>query len=318
VTPSTEETRTRVISDLILLSDVRWQWDYELSANIADVPAELFQTAADLLELTAYQPEVLNEAEQEAIEKVGWVLAKCEVTFPVGLIELQHNPAWQAVMSAARDALGVIAPDVELSAPEAKAAQNPVGTWEEYFASMEQRPLHPLYAELDKYLPTQGDAFELSCGVGQGARHLTAKGLDVWATDVSGEALTFLYEHATDDQRSHLHLSLCTFETLDLGPDTFDVVVAAFCLFFMPAPLFAEKWPLIKAAIRPGGLFMGQFLGPNDDWAAQGYITHTRAEVEALLGAFEVLHIEEVDQDGRTSMGTDKHWHVFHVVARKP
>jgi hypothetical protein len=30
------------------------------------------------------------------------------------------------------------------------------------------------------------------------------------------------------------------------------------------------------------------------------------------------LHLEEADQDGATSQGTPKHWHVFHVIARKP
>jgi tellurite methyltransferase len=27
---------------------------------------------------------------------------------------------------------------------------------------------------------------------------------------------------------------------------------------------------------------------------------------------------EEEDEDGATALGTQKHWHVYHIVARKP
>jgi tellurite methyltransferase len=64
-------------------------------------------------------------------------------------------------------------------------------------------------------------------------------------------------------------------------------------------------------------LFMGEFLGVNDDWAREGYTAHSRAEVEAFLTAFEPLHFEEVERDGFTIRGTPKHWHAFHVIARK-
>lgn len=314
---SPAEVRDQIIGGLGLLADVRQQWDYELRVPSADVPAELFETASEILEWTAEFPDLFSTAEQEAIERVGWLVAECQFGFPIGLIEMQHEPAWTKVMEAARVALLTCGPDLEWIAPEDLAEPNPIGTWGEYFASVEKAPLHPLYAELDKYLPAQGDAFELACGLGKGTLHLVDKGLDVWATDVHGEALTYLYEHASADQRSRLHLYLSTFETLDLAPDSFDVVVAAFCLFFMPPQVFAEKWPVIVGSVRAGGLFMGQFLGKNDDWASMGYISHTCEEVEELLSGFEILHLEEVDRDGKTSQGTDKHWHIFHVIARK-
>jgi hypothetical protein len=55
----------------------------------------------------------------------------------------------------------------------------------------------------------------------------------------------------------------------------------------------------------------------NDEWARTGLVVHTRAEVQELLAPFEIEHLEEVDREGKTAIGTTKHWHLFHVVARK-
>ena len=45
---------------------------------------------------------------------------------------------------------------------------------------------------------------------------------------------------------------------------------------------------------------------------------HTREEVEQLLDGLDVEELNEVDEDGATAIGDRKHWHLFHVVARKP
>ena len=43
---------------------------------------------------------------------------------------------------------------------------------------------------------------------------------------------------------------------------------------------------------------------------------NTRAEVEALLADFEIEELREQDEPGEAVSGP-KHWHVFHVIARK-
>ena len=42
-----------------------------------------------------------------------------------------------------------------------------------------------------------------------------------------------------------------------------------------------------------------------------------REYVEALLSPFEVEHLEEVNRPGKDAMGNPKHWHLYHIVARK-
>src|SRR5436853_274479 len=44
---------------------------------------------------------------------------------------------------------------------------------------------------------------------------------------------------------------------------------------------------------------------------------HTRAQVEAMLAAFEVEMLDEQEKEGKNAYGVPKYWHAFHVVARK-
>ena len=85
---------------------------------------------------------------------------------------------------------------------------------------------------------------------------------------------------------------------------------------FCPPEAFPAVWTRIVDSLRPGGRFAGQFFGPNDDWARTGLLTWTRAEIESLLAPFEVEMLEEHDREG-WAFKKPKHWHVFHVVARK-
>jgi tellurite methyltransferase len=194
-----------------------------------------------------------------------------------------------------------------------EAPRSPDGTWSEYFEAALRKPLHPLYAELDRHLPPQGHALELGCGVGHGVLHLLQKGLRVTAIDISLEALAILRTRLPKD--ADVELVLSSLEDADLPPC--DLAVAGFALFFLAPDDLTVFWQKLTSVLRPGGLFMGEFLGVNDDWAREGYTAHSRIEVEALLAAFEPLHLEDVERDGFTVRGTPKHWHAFHVIARK-
>jgi len=44
---------------------------------------------------------------------------------------------------------------------------------------------------------------------------------------------------------------------------------------------------------------------------------HTTEEAKSLFKDFEVLDFEEEEKDGQTADGHAKHWHVFHLIARK-
>jgi len=104
---------------------------------------------------------------------------------------------------------------------------------------------------------------------------------------------------------------------------------ASFALPFCRPDGFAALWQRIVASLAPGGRFCGQLFGDRDEWASPPLVSrkswssppamsfHSRDEVLALLRGLEIEHLDEVDEDGQTAVGDPKHWHVFHVVARK-
>ena len=97
-------------------------------------------------------------------------------------------------------------------------------------------------------------------------------------------------------------------------------VNAEFSLPFIRAENFAAVFARLLGSVRRGGLFTGQLFGPNDSWNTpeSGMNFHSRTAVEALLAGFEILELEEEDHPGKTKLGDDKHWHIFHIIARKP
>lgn len=185
--------------------------------------------------------------------------------------------------------------------------------WSEYYAATLDKPLHPLYEELNPYLPQAGIAIELGCGVGHGVIHLLERGLSVIAVDMNREPLAILSRRlptAADVQLVQSRLE-------DFSFPKADVIVAGFTLFFLSGEDFSKVWERICEALPPRGLFMGQLLGPNDDWRDRGYTVQSSGEVLELFREFDLLHHEEVERDGETAARTPKHWHVHHVVARK-
>jgi hypothetical protein len=44
----------------------------------------------------------------------------------------------------------------------------------------------------------------------------------------------------------------------------------------------------------------------------------TRERAEELLRGLEVVELREEDADSHTADGSPKHWHIFHILARKP
>lgn len=185
--------------------------------------------------------------------------------------------------------------------------------WKRYYEATKEGPAHRLFDLLEPHLPPKGRAIDLGCGTGRGTLRLLAAGLDVTAVDASQEALAAVRAKVPEGGR--LTLVQSSFEDLEL--DRYDVAVGCFSLFFLSPEAHARFWPRLVDAIEPGGLWAGHFLGVRDEWRARGYATHERTAIEELLTPFEVFHLEEEEKDGQTAIGTPKHWHVFHTVARK-
>lgn len=182
-----------------------------------------------------------------------------------------------------------------------------------YLAATLDKPPHPLYELLTPHLGEPGVALELGCGAGNGARYLLGLGWKVWALDASEEALAVCRSQSPLDANVDWVLG----DMRDMPFPRAYLVVAGFSLFFIPPDDFDSVWERMTDSLGSGGLFAGQLLGERDEWASADRTSHSRHEVERLLSPFDVLHLDEVEREGKTVTGKLKRWHVFHVIARK-
>ncbi|MEO0988558.1 MAG: class I SAM-dependent methyltransferase [Cyanobacteria bacterium J06639_14] len=161
-----------------------------------------------------------------------------------------------------------------------------------------------------------GFAVDLGCGNGRDTVELLRRNWRVLAIDGQTEAINQLRQRQ-DINRTYLETRVQRFESLTLPPSV-DLINASFCLPFCPASYFADMWEEIVTAIRPGGRFCGQLFGDRDSWAVHPDITHhTLAQVKDFFAPFEIELLEEEEHPGKTPLGEERHWHLFHIVARK-
>jgi tellurite methyltransferase len=112
---------------------------------------------------------------------------------------------------------------------------------------------------------------------------------------------------------------LSRYEDFSYPADTFDLVNAEFSLPFVRRDSFGSVFARLLGSVKPGGIFTGQLFGLNDSWNTpeSGMNFHARDEVERLLRGFDIDELEEEDHPGKTKLGEPKHWHIFHILARK-
>lgn len=192
--------------------------------------------------------------------------------------------------------------------------------WVAYYQAVKDRPprdtlLHAL-TQFDAENFSIGFAVDLGCGEGRDTVELLRRGWQVLGIDGEAEAIARLTQRP-DIDLTRLETHVDRFETLSL-PNNIDLVNASFCLPFCLTAAFPHLWQTITHALRPGGRFCGQLIGERDSWALEDSATYqTRAEIETLLQPFAIEWLNEEDHPGKTALGEDKHWHIFHIVARK-
>ena len=187
------------------------------------------------------------------------------------------------------------------------------GRWSRYFrrAGMDPRPT--LLDAVQRFAEP-GLAVDLGAGTGRDTAELLRRGWCVIAIDGQQEAIDRILEHVGGDG-ARLETRVGRFEETPWPPC--DLLNASFTLPFSAPDAFPGLWRKIVDSIVPGGRFAGQLFGERDDWARTGLIVQTRAGAEKLLEPFEVELFDEIDGEGPTVTGRTKHWHVFHIVARK-
>lgn len=194
-------------------------------------------------------------------------------------------------------------------------------SWSAYYRAVAGRPPRPtLLLALERFGPPADPArpplaVDLGCGEGRDAVPMLRAGWRVLAIDADADALRRLRRRPDLPPAARLATRLARFEATDWPAAL--LVNASFALPLCPPAAFPALWARIRARLLPGGRFAGQLYGPRDSWAARGVTVHDRPAVEALLAGLEVERLDEEEGDGTTPRGTAKHWHIWHVVARR-
>ena len=203
-------------------------------------------------------------------------------------------------------------------------------SWDEYNAAQWGRaPRASLGAALDAVPDRAGRgpdddaphrspvAVDLGCGEGVEVTALLEQGWIVHAVDGEAAALERLVERTPPELRERLHVHQVAYGDVDVLPDA-DLVHASYSLPYCEPVHFHRLWAAVRAALRPGAVLSCQLFGPHDDSYGDPEMTfHSADEARALLDGLEIVGWTEEDADGTAYTGP-KHWHVFHVVARRP
>jgi len=202
-------------------------------------------------------------------------------------------------------------------------------SWDEYNAhQLGRRPRPSLDMALDAVgpstspeasgAPTEGRvAVDLGCGEGVEVTALLEQGWTVHAVDGEPAALRRLAERTPAEHAGRLHIHHLAYAEIDTLPPA-DLIHSSYALPYCAPEHFPTAWSAVRAALRPGAVLACQLFGPHDTSFGDPEMTfHSADQARALLDGLEIVHWDEEDADGMAYTGP-KHWHVFHVVARRP
>ena len=185
-----------------------------------------------------------------------------------------------------------------------------------YIAARRVDPPRPLLIKAAGLAEPKGHALDAGAGALNATKYLLSAGFKhVTALD-SSPASRQVAEELFADQVTFVSAQ---FEDFAYPNGAYDLVNAEFSLPFIGIHAFPSVFGKLLGSVKDGGLFTGQLFGPNDSWNVpeSGMNFHSRSDVECLLRGWTILELTEEDHPGKTKLGEDKHWHIFHLIARR-
>jgi SAM-dependent methyltransferase len=191
--------------------------------------------------------------------------------------------------------------------------------WAAYYEKLRDRPPRKtLLFALDRFgAPPPGAlAIDLGCGDGRDIVELLRRGWRVVAVDSEPEALRQLAARNLPGAEGITPIAARLEEVpMPLG---IQLVNSSFAMPLCEPEAFRTLWPRIREALPAGGRFSGQWYGVRDSWLGRSGMTFLEHdEALGLLDGLDLEMFEEEESDGVTPRGSPKHWHIFHIVARK-
>lgn len=193
--------------------------------------------------------------------------------------------------------------------------------WIRYYEVTAQRPAwETVRFAIQRFLeePAEGSRFavDLGCGAGRDTRELLGAGWRVLAIDREPAAIATLESATAPDLRPRLSTRVA--DLADVEVPACDLVNASLSLPFLAAGAYWEAWRRILAALPVGGRFAAMLFGDRDGSASEPAMTcPPPAEIRARLGAFEIEHWSDLEEDSQTALGEPHHFHRVELVARR-
>jgi SAM-dependent methyltransferase len=191
--------------------------------------------------------------------------------------------------------------------------------WAAYYEQLRDRPpRRTLLAALDAFGEPQDDALaiDLGCGDGRDIIEILRRGWRVMAVDAEPEALRQLAARNLPNSERIIPVA-ARLEEVPL-PIGMQLVNSSFAMPLCEPARFHDLWMRIREALPGDGRFSGQWYGTRDSWKGRPGMTFLqRDEALGLLDGLDLEMFEEEETDSVTPRGNPKHWHIFHIVARK-
>ena len=193
------------------------------------------------------------------------------------------------------------------------------GDWVAYYEGQGEREPHDLLMQVLAMFDGEGHtglAVDLGCGQGLETAELLRRGWEVVAIDAAEDGIRRLRSRIPGSVALRLRSVVSRMEDVDVPAA--DLIHASFSLPFCRPQAFPRLWRDIREAIRPGGRFAGELFGDRDTWASteEDMTFFDTASARALFEGMELESFDEEEYDGE-GWNEMKHWHVFHVIARR-
>jgi SAM-dependent methyltransferase len=189
-------------------------------------------------------------------------------------------------------------------------------SWSEYFELSKNNAPSSLLETAIPLAPDREQALDLGAGSLKDSKFLLSMGFR-HVTAIDGDPA--IKKYADKIPATILKIQIKKLENLQLPNNRYDLINASYSLPFTKPPHLPALVEQIISALKPGGIFCGQFFGPQDSWnTPENQLSFTDSKtVKKLLSPLKIIHFQEEQLDANTIDGEAKHWHLFHIIAGK-
>lgn len=188
--------------------------------------------------------------------------------------------------------------------------------WNDFFEEKRNAPPREYLVDAMQFVVNKGVALDIGAGTLRDSKFLTEQEFEkVVAFDPSMR----MFEFFEDIAQEKLELQVSSFEIFDFKKDTYDLINAQYVFPYVSSYGFEIRFQLMLDSLKEDGLLVATFFGDRDSWHVSGEqanIFQTKEEIQVLLKDLKILQDIEIEKDD-TVNGKEKHWHRFHITARK-